>query len=249
MGEFTGKIAVVTGGSKGIGRATVKRLCEAGAHCVIVNRTAQEGKDYAAELNKQGFSAGSITADVGKVNDIKRMVQEIIQANKKIDVLVNAAGVLRRKLALDFTEEDWNYMVDINLKGSYFCSIEVGRHMVERGEGAIVNLASIQAHNVLPERSIYAATKGGIKLFTQGLGNEWGTKGVRINSVSPAFVATEMVLKIMNPALEAFIKSRTPIGRACKPEEVAEVIAFLASPRASYLTGIDVPIDGGWTTS
>ncbi|MDR3588696.1 MAG: SDR family NAD(P)-dependent oxidoreductase [Negativicutes bacterium] len=249
MGEFAGKVVVVTGGSKGIGRATVKRFCEEGAHCVIVNRNAQEGQVYADELKKEGFSASAVAADVGKVSDIKRMTKEVLEGHKKIDVLVNAAGVLRRKLALDSSEEDWDYIMDINLKGAYFCSVEVGRHMVERGEGAIVNLSSLQSRIVLPERSIYAASKGGIRMFTQGMANEWALKGVRVNSISPGFVATEMVLKVMNPALEAFISSRTPMGRAATPEEVADLIAYLASSRASYITGVDVPIDGGWTAS
>ncbi|MDR3565113.1 MAG: SDR family NAD(P)-dependent oxidoreductase [Negativicutes bacterium] len=249
MGEFAGKIVVVTGGSKGIGRAAVKRFCEEGAHCVIVNRNAQEGQVYAEELKKQGLSASAMAADVGKVSVIKQMIQDILKNHKQIDVLVNAAGVLRRKLALDTTEEDWDYIMDINLKGSYFCSVEAGRHMVERGEGAIVNISSLQSRIVLPERSVYAASKGGIRMFTQGMANEWAQKGVRVNSISPGFVATEMVLSVMNPALEAFIASRTPMGRAATPAEVADLIAYLASSRASYITGVDVPIDGGWTAS
>lgn len=247
--EFEGKIVVVTGGSRGIGGATVRRFCEQGAHCIIISRSAQDCEAYAEELSKEGYNASAMAADVGKVSDIKRLVEEIIAKYGKVDVLVNAAGVLRRKLALDQTEEDWDYVMNINLKGSYFCSVEFGRHMVAAGSGAIVNVSSLQGRIVLPERSVYAASKGGMKQFTQGLANEWGGTGVRVNAVSPGFISTEMVLKVMNPELAAFIKSRTPMGRPGTPEEVADLIVYLASPRASYVTGVDVPVDGGWTAS
>ncbi|MDR3589217.1 MAG: SDR family NAD(P)-dependent oxidoreductase [Negativicutes bacterium] len=250
MGEFTGKVVVVTGGSKGIGGAAVKRFCEEGAHCIIVSRNGQEGKAYAETLRQIGLSADAMAADVGKVSDIKQMAQDLVGRYGKIDVLVNCAGVNVRKPALEYNEEDWDYIMDINLKGSYFCSVEIGRHMVARGTGAIVNLASLQAHVVLPERTIYAASKGGVAQFTKGLANEWAQKGVRVNSISPAFIGTPMVAKVMDdPAWVQLIQSRTPMGRVGTPEEVADLIVFLASSRAGYITGTDVAIDGGWTAS
>lgn len=250
MGEFSDKVVVVTGGSKGIGRATVRKFCEEGAHSIIVSRNGQEGQEYADELQKLGFSAGAVAADMGVVSDIKTMAQNLIKQYQKIDVLVNCAGVNVRKLALDYNEEDWDYIMDINLKGSYFCSVEIGRHMVARGSGAIVNLSSLQGHLVLPERTIYAASKGGVAQFTKGLANEWAKSGVRVNSISPAFIGTPMVAKVMeDPAWVQLIQSRTPMGRVGTPEEVADLIAYLASSRASYITGADIPIDGGWTAS
>jgi len=250
VGEFSDKVVVVTGGSKGIGRATVRKFCEEGAHSIIVSRNGQEGQEYADELQKLGFSAGAVAADMGVVSDIKTMAQNLIKQYQKIDVLVNCAGVNVRKLALDYNEEDWDYIMDINLKGSYFCSVEIGRHMVARGSGAIVNLSSLQGHLVLPERTIYAASKGGVAQFTKGLANEWAKSGVRVNSISPAFIGTPMVAKVMeDPAWVQLIQSRTPMGRVGTPEEVADLIAYLASSRASYITGADIPIDGGWTAS
>ncbi len=248
--EFAGKVVVVTGGSEGIGRATVRRFCEEGAHAVIVSRNEEKCRAYAAELKEDGYSADAVSADVGKVDDIKRMVAAVIAACGRIDVLVNCAGVNIRKVALDYTEADWDYMMDINLKGTYFCSLEAGRHMVARGAGAIVNLSSIQGHIVLPERTIYAAGKAGVMQFTKGLANEWAQKGVRVNSISPGFVGTPMVMQVLNdPAWLQLIQSRTPMGRVAAPEEIADLIVFLASDRASYITGADVPIDGGWTAS
>jgi NAD(P)-dependent dehydrogenase (short-subunit alcohol dehydrogenase family) len=248
--EFAGKIAVVTGGSAGIGRATIKRFCEEGAHGVIVSRDERKSQAYVAELMQQGFSASAVAADVGKVSDIKRMVKTVIDCHGQIDALVNCAGVHIRKAALDYNEEDWDYMMDINLKGAYFCSVEAGRHMVARGSGAIINLNSIQGHIVLPERTIYAAGKGGLMQFTKGLANEWAKLGVRVNSISPGFVGTPMVMQVLeDPAWLQLIKSRTPMGRVAAPEEIANLIVYLASDRASYITGADIAIDGGWTAS
>ena len=250
MGEFSDKIIVVTGGSKGIGRATVKRFCEEGAHCVIVGRNGRECQEYVDELALQGFSSSSIAADVSKVSDIKRMVRTIIESFTKVDVLVNSAGVNIRKTALEYTEEDWDYVMDINLKGSYFCSVEFGRHMIAGGSGVIVNLASLQGHIVSLERSIYAASKGGVIQFTKGLANEWSKKGVRVNSISPGYIGTPLVKKVMeDPSSVELIKTRTPMGRVGRPEEVADLIVYLASSRASYITGADITIDGGWTAS
>ena len=248
--DFAEKIAVVTGGSKGIGKAVVRRLCEQGAHCIIVSRNAKECDEYAGRLRQCGFAADGIVADMGRVGEIKHLAQMVIDRFEKVDVLVNCAGVNVRKPALDYQEEDWDYIMDINLKGSFFSCVEFGRHMVARGKGAIVNVASLQSYIVLAERSIYAASKGGVKQFTKGLANEWSQSGVRVNSISPAFISTPMVAKVMeDPAWMQLIASRTPMGRLGKPEEVADLTTFLLSDRASYITGADIPIDGGWTAS
>lgn len=248
MGEFDGKVVIVTGGTKGIGRAAVKKFCEAGATAIIVNRSEKEGKEYEKELVESGYKAEAIAADVSKVGDIKNMVEIVLQKYGKIDVLVNCAGVNRRKKAIEYNEEDWDFMVDINLKGVFFTCLEVGKTMIERGEGAIVNISSIQGEVVLPERSIYAITKGGVKQLTKALAVEWSKFGVRVNAISPAFVETPMVEKVLEDEnWRNIILSHTPMGRVGKPEEIAEVILFLASERASYITGANIMVDGGWT--
>jgi len=250
MGEFSGGIVLVTGGSKGIGRATVRRFCEEGATCIIVCRHEEECQNYAAELMDEGFHASGIAADVSKVSDIKEMVNTAVGKYGRIDVLVNSAGVNIRKMSVEYSEEEWDYIININLKGSYFSCVEVGKHMVAQGSGAIINIASLQSHITLPRLSIYAASKAGIKQFTKGLANEWAQSGVRVNSISPAFIATPLVEKVLqDPVWRQIIESRTPMKRPGTPEEVADLIAFLASSRSSYITGTDITIDGGWTAS
>lgn len=250
MGEFTGKIVVVTGGSKGIGESIVRRFCEAGAHCVIVSRHLDECQALADELKAAGMTASAFACDVSKVAQIKNLVADTVKQFGCIDVLINSAGVVRRKYAVEYTEEDWDFIMDINLKGAYFCSVEVGKQMIQQKSGAIVSLASLQNHINTKRSSIYGCSKAGIRNFTRGLANEWADYGIRVNCVSPGFIVTPLTENIMdNPAYTDMITSRTPLGRAGKPDEVADAVLFLASSKASYITGADLCINGGWTAS
>lgn len=249
MSEFNGKIALVTGGTKGIGRATVIELCKEGAHSVSVSRNADEGRELVKELTSQGLKASYTQADVGNLSDIKKMVQEVIKEQGKIDILVNCAGVNIRKPIEEYTEDDWNYMVDINMKGTFFTCQEVGKTMIEKGiKGVIVNLGSLQSEEVLPERGIYAGTKGAVKQLTKAFAVEWAKYGIRANSLSPAFISTPLVESVLaDPKWNQIITSRTLLGRPGTPEEVAHLIVFLCSSKASYITGANMVIDGGWT--
>lgn len=250
MAEFAGKVVLITGGSEGIGATAARRFGTDGAQVVIASRSEEKCRRTVDDMRADGIKADYVATDVGKVDEIVRMVATVVERYARLDVLVNCAGVNTRKLALDYTEADWDFMVDINLKGSFFACLEAGRQMVAQGGGAIVNMSSLQGHIVLPERTIYAATKGGVAQFSKGLANEWAKLGVRVNCLSPAFVSTPMVAQVLgDPAWRALIESRTPMGRAGTPEEVAELIAFLACDRASYITGADIVIDGGWTAT
>ncbi|MFZ5946173.1 MAG: SDR family NAD(P)-dependent oxidoreductase [Bacillota bacterium] len=249
MDGFQKKFALVTGGTKGIGRATVIELCREGAFCVIVSRNPKEGLQFVDELYSEGFKAGYVQADVGSVSDIKKMVQDVIEQYEKIDILVNCAGVNIRKPIVEYDESDWNYLVDINMKGTFFTCQEVGKTMIDKGiEGAIVNVGSIQNEIVLPKVGIYAATKGAVKQMTKAFAMEWVKYGIRVNSVSPAFIRTPLVEKVLaDPDWNKTIMSRTPLGRTGTPEEVANAIVFLCSNKASYITGTNMMVDGGWT--
>lgn len=248
MGELQGKIAIVTGGSKGIGRAIVRKLCEEGATCIIANRNEQEGKEYAAELSREGYHSVAFPTDVSRVQDIKRLVETVVSSFERIDILVNSAGVNVRKPATEYTEKDWEFIVSVNLKGTFFACLEVGKQMIAQRSGVIVNVASLQSEEVLSGRAIYAATKGGVRQLTKSLAVEWARYGIRVNAVSPAFVRTPMVEPILShPLWDGIIKTRTPLRRPGTPEEIAEVVLFLVSLRASYVTGVNFLVDGGWT--
>lgn len=248
--EFENKTVIVTGGTKGIGRAAARRFCEEGALVVVVSRHEADCKAYVDELVEAGFRADWVAADLSRVAEVVRMVATVVEGHGAIDVLVNNAGVNRRKPALEYTEDDWNDLVDINLKGAFFCAVECAKNMVAHKSGAIVNVSSLQGSIVLAGRTIYAATKGGIQQFTKGLAGELAQSGIRVNAISPGFVRTPQVESVMaDPQWIELITSRTPMGRFAEPAEIAELIVFLASARASYITGANIPIDGGWTAT
>ena len=249
MAQLVNKIALVTGGTKGIGRATVLELCKEGAHTVIASRNGNEGAQFVDELTAQGFKASYVQADVGTMTDIKKMVEEVVAKNGQIDILVNCAGVNIRKPIEEYNEEDWDYMVNINMRGTFFTCQEVGKVMIEKGiKGSIINVGSIQNEEVLPERGIYAGTKGAVKQFTKAFAVEWAKYGIRVNAIAPAFINTPLVSTVLSdPKWNELIISRTPMGRAGNPEEVANLILFLASDKSSYITGTNMMVDGGWT--
>jgi NAD(P)-dependent dehydrogenase (short-subunit alcohol dehydrogenase family) len=237
-----GRVAIVTGGAQGIGEACVRRFAREGAKVVIADVDVQRGQALATELG-----ATWLACDVGDKAQVDALVQRTLQDHGQIDILVNNAGILRTADFLDVTEADFDAVLRVNIKGAFLMGQAVARVMALRGSGAIVNMSSINATLAIPNIASYNVSKGGINQLTRVMALSLADKGIRVNAVAPGTIATEMAAKAVLGSEEARIKvmSRTPMRRLGEPSEVADVVAWLASDAASYVTGEIVVVDGG----
>ena len=238
----TDRVVLVTGASQGIGAACARRFAREGAHVVLADLDADKGQALAAELGGR-----FVRADVGDATEVGALVQAVMLAHGRIDVLVNNAGIFRAAEFLDITEADWDAVLRVNLKGSFLVGQAVAREMVKAGRGAIVNMSSVNATLTIPTIASYNASKGAINQLTRVMALALADKGVRVNAVAPGTIATELAAKavLTSEDARARILSRTPMKRLGEPEEVADVVAYLASDAASYVTGEIVMADGG----
>jgi NAD(P)-dependent dehydrogenase (short-subunit alcohol dehydrogenase family) len=246
--DLTGKIALVTGAGRGIGRAAAMGLAEAGADIAAAARTTEEIEELAAEVRARGREASAHTVDIRKVDDIGRMVDEVIARHGRIDILLNNAGTNVQQEALDVTEDAWDIVIDTNLRGAFFCAQAVGRTMVERGSGKIINMCSTFANLGFYGRAAYAASKGGLAQVTRVMAIEWSSKGVNVNAIGPTATMTKM-----NEALFAreewqqLVIPRIPAGRYAEPEDVVGAVIYLASPASDMVHGHLLMVDGAWS--
>jgi NAD(P)-dependent dehydrogenase (short-subunit alcohol dehydrogenase family) len=240
------RIALVTGASRGIGRAIARRLAADGADVAVTARDISSLADTVADISALGRRAAAVAMDVLSVASIASAVEEVSAALGPIDILVNNAGMQRLSPALDVTEDDWDLVIDTNLRGAFFVAQAVGRGMVERGYGRIVNVASMAALKSNPERVAYNSSKAGLLAVTRQLAYEWGPLGVRVNAIAPTFVETELSGPYLaRPGVRAGIERAIPIHRLPSPDEVAAAVAYLVSPAADVINGIVLPVDGG----
>ncbi|MFI4948853.1 MAG: SDR family NAD(P)-dependent oxidoreductase [Alphaproteobacteria bacterium] len=240
------KIAVVTGGARGIGRATVTALVGAGASVAILDRDKATAEATAQAI---GNSVSAHGADVTEEAALERAFAAIVERHGGVDILVNSAGIGLRHAAVDHPMADWDKVVAVNLTGVFLCSRIAARSMIGRGGGAIVNLASIMGFSgggIYPNVS-YQATKGAVVNMTRALAVEWAPSGIRVNAVAPTWVRTDLTAAVLDrPGVMERIAELTPMRRLATPEEVALAILFLASPAASMITGHTLPVDGGF---
>ena len=248
--DLSGKTALVTGGGRGIGRAIALGLAGAGARVVVADIDAGNADIVAREITDQGIASRSLRIDVSKVEDIDRGFAEIDDLGWPLDIVVLAAGVLRAKPLLDHTEDDWRFMSEVNLKGTFFTLQAAARRMVERGQGTILTLSSTSAFvaSRVPE-ILYDVTKGGIRQMTVSAAAELAPHGIRVNALAPGTIVTDFNRATLDtPEKIASAESRLPMGRLGGPDDVVGAAVFLCSPASAYVTGHLLAVDGGRLT-
>ena len=246
--KLTGKVAVITGASRGLGRAMALALGGAGARLALVSRDRQQLKATAEAAHALGAEAKIFQTDVTKEEEVRRLKKEVIDAFGHVHILINNAGINIRKPVIDFTLAEWRAVLDTNLTGAFLACRSFVPHMKGQGYGRILNLTSIMSHVALPGRSAYAASKSGLLGFTRALALELAPEQITVNGISPGPIATEMNTPIIqNPEANQQFISRIPLGRWGKVEEVGQLALYLCSEEAGFITGADILIDGGWT--
>ncbi len=242
--DFSGKSVLVTGGGRGIGRSIVEAFAAAGAKVAFTDISEELVKEMAADLASEGVTALAIQGDASKMESAVETVNQVVAEWGSIDVLVNNVGITRDTMMIRMTEEDWDAVIDINLKSVFnFCKA-VFRTMMKQRAGAIINMSSVVGVMGNAGQTNYSASKAGILGLTKSLAKELGGRGVTVNAVAPGFVETDMTAKLSDAAREAML-GLVPLGRPAYPADVASAVLFLASDAASYITGQTLHVDGG----
>ena len=240
--DLSGKVALVTGSSRGIGRAAALRLAAAGA-AVALNATRDVSETQAAIESAGGVCSAHI-ADVADASEAAAMVQGVIERHGGLDFLINNAGVNRDTLALRMSDDDWRRVIEVNLTGAFNCARAALKHMVRRRAGRIVNIGSVVGYRGNAGQANYSASKSGLIGMTRSIALEVGTRGVTANVIAPGYIETDMTRGVAETSLNA-VREMIPAGRLGTPEDVAEAVLFLCSDEAAYITGQTLPVDGG----
>lgn len=249
MSKLDGLVALVTGSSEGIGLATARKLADLGASVVINSRSQERAEGVARTLTDRGWKAAAVGADLSAPDGVERLMAGTLAAFGTIDILVNNAGRPSVNAAEDLKPEDWRAVIDLNLTAPFLCAQAAGRIMLAKGKGVIVNVGSIFSRLGMPGRVAYSASKHGLDGITATLGSEWGPRGVRVVSVNAGYTDTALVEHAMASGRfsQADLARRTPLGRLATPDEIANAIAFVVSPDASFVNATSIYVDGGWT--
>jgi NAD(P)-dependent dehydrogenase (short-subunit alcohol dehydrogenase family) len=248
--NLEGKVAVVTGGTSGIGRALSLGLADAGADVVATARRQQQVDDTANEIEARGKKTLRVASDVGDRGTLETLLTATLKSFGKVDILVNCAGMIKRTPTLDLAEAEWTNILNTNLTGTLRACQVFGRHMLERGYGRIINIASLNSFVALSEVAAYAASKAGVASLTRSLAVEWSKKGVTVNAVAPGVFRTDLNAQLLDSTPRGQeLLMRTPMGRFGKTEELVGSVVYLASDSASFVTGQILVVDGGFLAS
>lgn len=242
------QVVLVSGGSRGIGRGIARGFAERGAKVIITGRQLSTLQQTAREITRQDNAVQPVVCDLANPDDIGRLVETVLAQFGHVDTLVNVAGVNRRKPALEITEEDYDFVLTINLKGAFLLSQAVGRHMVSRGCGSQINITSLNTDRPLKNVSPYALSKSAMGHMTRALALEWGPRGVRVNGIAPGFILTDLTEKLWSDeGMKAWGLANTPERRLGRPEDLVGAAVFLASSASAFMTGQILYVDGGFT--
>jgi NAD(P)-dependent dehydrogenase (short-subunit alcohol dehydrogenase family) len=246
--KLEGKVVLVTGAARGIGRACALALAEAGADVILGLREKSSGQELVEKIKGMGRKVLQVQMDISKMDQIQSAVAEGISQFRHIDILVNNAGIGAPNKAEEMLEKDFDETVNVNLKGTFFTAQAVGRQMIKQKYGRIINLSSQAGFVALETESVYCMTKAAISHLTKCLALEWAKYNITVNAVAPTFIRTPGTEKwLSNEEFNRSVIRRIPLGRVGEPDEVAASVVFLASPDASLITGTTLMIDGGWT--
>lgn len=247
--DLTGKIAFITGGSRGLGKSIATALASAGAKIIIAGRNKEQLAAARQELSDLGHDVSAFELDVLDLAQLESLEDTLVRQFGQIDILVNAAGMNIRGPIVNVSPSQWDRVIDTNLKGTFFVSQAVARMMLKRKAGKIINLASLTSQIGLPDMAPYCASKGGVSQLTKAMAVEWAPS-IQVNAIAPGYIQTEMTSAIFNDAkrIESIV-SRIPHGRTGVPEDLSGAVIFLASEASSYITGQVFYIDGGWMAS
>lgn len=250
MFDLKGKVAIITGARRGMGRTHALTLAKAGAKVVVADISQEDCEKVVEEIMKEGGEALAVKCDVAKKEEVDEMVKKTVEKWGKVDILVNNAGIAQFKPFLELTEEEWDRTLDINLKGYFLCAQAVAKEMAKQKSGRIINIASVAMGQMgigFPNIAHYCASKGGIGGMTEALAVELAPYNITVNAIAPGMIETPMIDPMkQDPKMMEAMLARVPIHRVGSPQEVSNLVLFLASDESSYMTGSMVVIDGGW---
>lgn len=254
LDRFTldGETAIVTGAARGLGKEMATALAEAGADVAVVDIDIETAESTASAIAETGVDTAAVEVDVTDEAEVEAMMETVAERLGPIDVLINNAGIAANEPAEEMAYDTWQRTLDVNLSGVFLCAKHAGRRMLDRGEGRIINIASMSAYNVnVPQPQVgYNASKAGVLMVTKSMAVEWADRGVRVNAIAPGYMRTDLVEEVLeaDPEMERTWVENTPMGRLGRPDDLRGIVVYLASEASSYVTGEIVRVDGGYTS-